>query len=224
MEQTGFHWSSLTRKLVMGMAGLFLITFLVVHLGINLTMLLPDEGVTFHKAVTFMTTNPLIKVMEVFLFGGLFLHMLIGAYLWLKNRMARPTRYYKMNSSKTSFLSKYMLYTGILVAVFLAIHFMNFYFVKLGWVDVPAGISDSHDFYNMAIALFSNSTYSLIYIVLMVVLAFHLYHAFQSAFQTFGWNHTRYTPIIKTLAVIYSVVVPAGFAVIPVYFMLFFKQ
>jgi succinate dehydrogenase / fumarate reductase, cytochrome b subunit len=222
MPQKTFYWTSLSRKLVMGLAGLFLITFLVVHLGINLTMLIPDEGVTFHKAVGFMTSNPLIKVMEIFLFGGLIIHMLIGAYLWLRNRLARPKRYYKINSSSTSFFSKYMLYTGGLVLVFLIIHFMNFYFVKLGWVNVPEGAKDSHDFYNMAIALFTTPLYSFIYLFLMIVLAFHLYHAFQSVFQTFGWNHTRYTPLIKFLAGLYSVIVPAGFAVIPVYFLFFF--
>jgi succinate dehydrogenase / fumarate reductase cytochrome b subunit len=222
MQQKKFYWSSLTKKLLMGLAGLFLITFLVVHLCINLTMLLPDEGVTFHKAVKFMTPNPLIKFMEIFLFGGLLLHMIIGAWLWLKNRLARPSRYFNFNKSQTSFFSKYMFYTGGLVLVFLFIHFLNFYFVKLGWVAVPEAAKDSHDFYNMAVALFSSNTYSVIYLILMVVLAFHLYHAFQSVFQTFGWNHTRYTPIIKALAVIYSVVVPGGFAVIPIYFMFFF--
>ena len=222
MPQKTFIWSSLTKKLIMGLAGLFLISFLLVHLSINLTMLLPDQGHTFHKAVTFMTTNPLIKIMEVFLFGGLFLHMLIGAWLWLKNRMSRPSRYHKANQSQTSFLSKYMIYTGGMVVLFLIIHFMNFYFVKLGWVEVPEAAKDVHDFYGMAVALFSDPKYSIIYIVLMIILGFHLYHAFQSVFQTFGWNHTRYTPVIKALALLYSIMVPAGFAFIPFYFLFFF--
>ncbi len=222
MQQKTFYWSSLTKKLVMGLAGLFLITFLVVHLIINLTMLLPDEGLTFSKAVKLMTTNPLIKVMEVVLFGGLFIHMIIGAWLWLKNRLARPNQYHNFNKSQTSFLSKYMIYTGVMVLIFLVIHFMNFYFVKLGWVAIPEGVEDSHDFYSMAIILFKSPVYTFIYLILMIVLAFHLYHAFQSVFQTFGWNHTRYTPIIKTLAVIYSIVIPLGFAIIPLYFMLIY--
>lgn len=222
MQQKKFFLSSLTKKLVMGLAGLFLITFLLVHLLVNLTMLLPDDGFTFQKAVGFMTTNPLIKIMEIFLFGGLLIHMLIGSLLWLRNRMARPARYHNLNKSATSFLSKYMFYTGGLILMFLVIHFMNFYFVKLGWVELPSAATNSHDFYNMAVALFSTPLYSIVYIVLMAVLGFHLYHAFQSVFQTFGWNHTRYTPLIKGLALLYAIVVPAGFASMPIYFLFFF--
>lgn len=115
-----------------------------------------------------------------------------------------------------------MIWTGLVILIFLAIHFMNFYFVKLGIVEPPAGVS-KHDFYTMAVLLFSNKIYSIIYIVLLVLLGFHLNHAFASAFQTLGLNHNRYTPAIKVIATIYSFVVAGGFIIIPVYFMFFFN-
>ena len=202
----------------MSLAGLFLMVFLLVHLTINLFMLLPDQGELFKMAVHFMTTNPLIKIFEVVLFSGFIIHMLVGIVLYIKNLMSRPVRYYKSNQSQTSFFSKYMIYTGAVVFIFLIIHFMNFYFVKLGFVSPPEGI-DKHDFYNMAIMLFSNKVYSLIYIALILLLGFHLNHAFQSGIQTIGFNHNRYTVCVKRFSTIYAIFITLGFCVIPLYFL-----
>lgn len=209
--------SSIGKKLMMGLAGLFLCAFLVVHLGINLLILLNDGGDAYRAGVEFMTTNILIKIMEIFLFGGFLLHIIYAIFVQIQNWFARPVRYAKTNHSQTSFFSKYMIHTGIILGIFLVLHFINFYFVKLGWVAVPEGAEGKHDFYNMVLNLFRNPVYSWIYIVFMVGLAFHLNHAFQSAFQTLGWNHKKYTPIINFVGTAYSVVVPAGFAIIPIY-------
>jgi succinate dehydrogenase / fumarate reductase cytochrome b subunit len=213
-------YSSVTKKVIVALAGLFLISFLVVHLSINLLMLVNDGGILFSEGVHFMTTNPVIKVFEVVLFGGFFIHILFAVILQIYNWIARPNRYKVEGFSHTSFFSKYMIHTGAIIFIFLAIHFTNFYFVKLELVEPPAGVG-RHDFYMMARLLFSSDFYSVVYIVLMVFLGFHLQHAFQSAFQTLGLTHSKYTPVIKAIGTIYSVVVPAGFALIPVYFMFF---
>ncbi len=210
--------SSLTKKLIMSLAGLFLMVFLLVHLTINLFMLLPDHGELFKGAVHFMTTNPIIKIFEVVLFSGFIIHMFVGVILWIKNACSRPVRYYKSNQSETSFFSKYMIYTGAVVFIFLIIHFMNFYFVKLGWVSAPEGI-DKHDFYTMAIMLFSNKLYSILYIILIALLGFHLNHALQSGIQTIGFNHNRYTVCVKRFSTFYAILITLGFCVIPLYFL-----
>jgi succinate dehydrogenase / fumarate reductase cytochrome b subunit len=208
----------------MAIAGLFLAVFLIVHLGINL-FILPLTGnhvEIFEAAVHFMTSNPVIKVFEVVLFGGFIIHILYGLILQIQNWLARPVRYKKEGYSHTSFFSKYMIHTGIVVFIFLVIHFINFYFVKLGWTEAPEGpmiVANSHDFYHMAINLFSSTWYSVIYIVLIVILGFHLNHAFQSAFQSLGLNHSKYTPFIKAVGTIYSILIPLGFISIPVYFL-----
>ncbi|MEI6749074.1 MAG: succinate dehydrogenase cytochrome b subunit [Bacteroidales bacterium] len=222
MSTINLSYSSVTKKIIMALAGLFLISFLVVHLSINLLMLLNDGGALFTEAVHFMTTNPLIKVFEIVLFGGFLIHILIGIIIQVYNWMARPNRYKVEGFSHTSFFSKYMIHTGAIVFVFLIIHFSNFYFVKLGLVEPPAGVKP-HEFYTMAQLLFSSDLYSILYIILMVFLGFHLQHAFQSAFQTLGLTHSKYTPVIKAIGTIYSIVVPAGFAIIPLYFLFFVK-
>jgi succinate dehydrogenase / fumarate reductase cytochrome b subunit len=210
----------------MSLAGLFLCTFLLVHLGINLMLLRNDGGEVFKIAVDFMTTNPLIKVMEIVLFAGFIIHIIWAMILQIQNWMARPGGYALSNHSQTSFFSKYMIHTGAIIFVFLCLHFMNFYFVKLGLSNAPQGVNPiegPHDFYDMAINLFTQPVYSVLYILFMIFLAFHLHHAFQSAFQTLGINHKKYTPVIKYIGLFYSIVVPAGFAFIPVYFLFFWK-
>lgn len=214
MSKPALVYSSITKKVIMALAGLFLITFLVLHLVINLLLLKNDGGVAYMTAVRFMTTNPLIKFMEIFLFGGFIIHILVGITLQIYNWMARPRRYKVEGFSHTSFFSKYMIHTGAIILTFLVIHFMNFYFKKLGWVAPPEGV-EREDFYKMALLLFSSEFYAILYMVLMVFLGFHLHHAFQSAFQTLGLNHSKYTPVIKALSTVYSITVSLGFALIP---------
>lgn len=223
MNSTLLKVSSITKKIVMACAGFFLIIFLMVHLGINLTLLRGDEGGWFNDASNFMATNYIVKIFEIFLFLGFLIHIIIGIIITLQNWAARPIGYNRTNRSQTSFFSKYMIWTGLIIFIFLAIHFMNFYFVKLGLVPVPEGAADKHDFYQMAINLFQSPLYSGIYIVLIIVLGLHLNHSFQSAFQTLGLNHDKYTPAIKAFSVIYAIVIACGFIIIPVYFLFFFK-
>jgi succinate dehydrogenase / fumarate reductase cytochrome b subunit len=205
----------------MGAFGLFLAMFLLVHLTINLLLLCGDGGKLFMAASEFMKTNIFIKVFEYVLFGGFFVHILFGVLVTLKNWASRPVRYFTPNKSTTSFFSKYMIYTGAIVFVFLLLHFMHFFFVKLGWVTAPAGV-DKHDFYTMAVMLFTNKIYSIIYIAFFLFLGFHLNHAIQSGFQTLGLNHNKYNATIKTVSTIYALIVTVGFTIVPVYFMFFF--
>jgi len=214
-------YSSITKKIIMGAFGLFLALFLLVHLSINLLMLAGDDGKMFTEASSFMTTNIFVKIFEYVLFGGFFIHILIGIIVTLKNWASRPVRYHVVNKSHTEFFSKYMIYTGIIIFIFLIIHFMHFFFIKAGWVQPPAGM-EPHDFYQMAIILFQNKLYSIIYIAFFIFLGFHLNHAILSGFQTFGLNHNKYNKAIKVVSMLYAVIVAGGFSIIPVYFMFFF--
>jgi succinate dehydrogenase / fumarate reductase cytochrome b subunit len=209
----------------MAFAGLFLVVFLIVHVGINL-LILPitaNHKEQFVAAVEFMTTNPVVKIIEYILFAGFIIHIFYGVILQLQNWRARPKRYKVEGWSHTSFFSKFMIHTGVVVFIFLVIHLMNFYFVKFGMVSPPQGkeiVLNNHDFYNMSINLFSNTGYSVLYIVLLLLLGFHLNHSVQSAFQSLGLNHSKYTPAIKWIGNIYSIVITLGFIIIPLYFII----
>jgi len=208
-------FSSISKKFVMALAGLFLLTFLPVHLIINL-MLLKSDPEPFNKAAHFMATFPLIKIMEVVLIGAILIHIAWGIYLQIQNWLARPVGYVSGNKSETSFFSRFMIWTGASVFTFLVLHFFNFYFIKLGLV---AG--NPEDFYSVAHNLFKIPAYNYIYLVCFALLGFHLYHAFSSAFQTLGLNHRLWTPVVKVVALIYAIILPAGFAFISITLRLF---
>jgi len=202
--------SSITKKLVMALAGIFLLLFLPVHLGINF-LLLNEDPVPFNEAAHFMATFPPIKIFEVVLLLTFLIHIVWGIILQIQNWMARPVGYKVTNYSQTSFFSKFMIYTGGIVLIFLVIHFINFYLMKLGMVE-----GDPENFYKEAHDLFQLPGYLVFYLFSFVILGFHLHHAFQSAFQTLGWNHHKYTPAIKAIGLIYSIIIPLGFFIIPI--------
>jgi succinate dehydrogenase / fumarate reductase cytochrome b subunit len=215
--------SSIGKKLIMSLAGLFLITFLVVHLGINLLLFL-DSKEPFNKAANFMASNPVIKVMEIILFGGFLLHMIYGLILSIQNMLARPIGYKKANFSQTSFFSKYMFHTAVVLLIFLVLHLLDFYikskfFGEVGTVHYDG--KEYHDLAGLVILRFHIGWVVIVYVIALLGLGFHLHHGFQSAFQTLGLNHPVYTPIIKALGVMYSIVVTLGFMSIPlvIYFL-----
>jgi len=221
MSSSFLHFSSITQKIWMALLGAFLLIFLLIHLSINLCLLRQDDGEWFNAAAHFMGTNYIVKGFEVVLFAGFIFHIVLGIILQIRNWMSRPVRYMVTNKSTTPFLSKYMIYTGGIVLIFLIIHFMNFYFIKLGWVgdDAPR-IDGEPNFYVIAHQLFSVPGYSILYIALFIVLGFHLYHAFESAFQSLGLNVKKYTPAIEKAGLIYSIIIPAGFIIIPLFFLI----
>jgi len=194
----------------MALAGLFLLTFLPVHLFINL-MLLKSESEPFNTAAHFMATFPLIKIMEIVLFGAIIIHISWGIFLQIQNWFARPVGYVSRNKSEVSFFSKFMIWTGAIILTFLIIHWFNFYFVKIGLVK-----GNPEDFYGMAHSLFKIPVYNIIYLTCFALLGFHLFHAFYSAFQTLGLNHRIWSPVIKIVALVYAILIPAGFAIIPI--------
>ena len=208
-------FSSISKKFVMALAGLFLLTFLPIHLIINL-MLLKGEPGPFNTAAHFMATFPLIKIIEVVLIGAILIHMSWGIFLQIQNWVARPVGYVSTNKSETSFFSRFMIWTGASVFTFLILHFFNFYFIKLGIVT-----GDPEDFYSLAHSLFKIPVYNYIYLGCFALLGFHLFHAFYSAFQTLGLNHRLWTPVVKIAALVYAIIIPAGFAFISITLWLF---
>ena len=220
MDSSSRKLSSITSKVIMALAGLFLVVFLLVHLGINLMLLADDGGRSFSAAATFMGTNPVIRLFEVVLFGGFLLHMVFGVLVSIRNRFSRPVRYQHKSLSETSPFSKYMFHSGIIVFIFLVLHFIDFYFIKIGLVAPPAGI-ERHDFYHRTLVLFADKGYSAIYMVGFLFLGLHLNHAFQAAFQTIGLNHNKYIESIRVASSLYSIIVAGGFMVIPIWFMFF---
>lgn len=208
-------FSSVSKKFVMALAGLFLLLFLPVHLAINL-MLLKSDPDPFNRAAQFMASFPLVKIVEIVLFAAILIHISYGIFLQIQNWLSRPSGYAVRNKSETAFFSRFMIWTGASVLTFLVLHFFNFYFMKLGLVE-----GNPEDFYSVAHDLFSIPAYNYIYLACFTLLGLHLFHAFSSAFQTLGLNHRIWTPVVNVFAWIYAIGIPAGFAFISITLWLF---
>jgi len=223
MSSTRFY-SSLTKKFIMSLMGLFLITFLFVHLIINLTILTDPTKETFNEAAHFMATNPLIQIFQWVLFGGFIIHIIFGVIVQLQNWAARPKGYKVKGSAEENPFSQWMIYTGIIVFIFLVIHFVNFFMIAKGIIPgiktVDVGGVEMEDLGQLILDLFKNGWYVAFYVVALALLGFHLDHGFQSAFQSLGLNHKKYTPFIKGVSRVIAIVLALGFIVIPliVYF------
>lgn len=201
----------------MSLAGLFLISFLLVHLGINLLVIFDSTYEKFNAAAHFMATNPLIQIFQWVLFIGFIIHIIYGIIVQLQNWSARPVKYQKKGYSELSYFSKFMIHTGVIVFVFLVIHFANFFIVaKFGHVkEITYGSETYENLGALIVALFKIGWYVVFYVFAILLMGFHLQHGIQSAFQSLGLNHWRYTPVIKTIGTVLSVVITLGFIAIP---------
>jgi succinate dehydrogenase / fumarate reductase cytochrome b subunit len=203
-------FSSVAKKFVMALAGVFLLLFLPVHLSINL-LLLKSNPEPFNKAAHFMATFPVIRIIEIVLIAAILIHISWGIYLQIQNWLARPVRYAARNKSETYFFSRFMIWTGLCILIYFIIHFTNFWFIRLGLIP-----GNSENFYALAHDLFKIPAYNIIYLTCFVLLGLHLFHAFTSAFQTLGLNNRIWKPILNTVAWIYAIVLPLGFATISI--------
>lgn len=229
----GIFSTSLGHKLVMSLTGLFLMLFLLVHMTMNATLMLNDvelfgrfwgEGELFNAGAHFMISNPLVRVMEPLLAAGFILHIVYATIITLRNRRFRPQGYAMQGGNRlTSWSSKNMYILGFLILAFLGVHLMNFFWA-FRYGEMPTLVQDGvtmDDSYSVVAGLFKSSVlYCLLYIAAAILLGLHLSHGFWSAFQTVGWNNRKWIDRLRWVAIVYSVVVAGGFAVIPLYFMI----
>lgn len=230
--------TSIGRKLLMSVSGLFLILFLFVHLFLNSFLLLDgvfgfERGQMFNAGVHFMGTNPLIKIIEPVLAIGFILHIIYSLILTLQNMKARGPQGYA-SGKKTSgieWASLNMLPLGIAVFSFLVVHLFNFYLKMKGFmpwepaeVEFPffGLIAKGEDAYSLVNETFKNLPIVIIYVVGSVALAFHLAHGFWSGFQTIGWNNKTWMPRLKCISTIVAIILGGGFSVIALAQYLFF--
>lgn len=206
--------SSLGKKLVMGITGLFLISFLMVHCFLNSLIFMNDGGETFNLGAEFMAKNWLIRAMEIVLFGGLLWHIIQAALLTRENKKARPVAYAASNPSANSkWYSRSMGLLGTILLIFLIIHLRHFWVVSRFTDEITSG---RETLFNEMKEVFSQLWVVILYCLAMVSLGYHLLHGFKSAFQTLGWNHVKYNSIIEKTGVIISIVLPVLFAAMPI--------
>lgn len=210
--------SSIGKKFMMAVTGSFLLIFLIIHLVGNITLFFGPGAFNAYVSALDLV-KPLIRVIEVVLLGAFVLHIFNGLKLWLENKRARGITY-KVNGSKenSTIFSRTMAISGSIILIFLVSHLATFF-----WrfnVHDPMGLATHHQYYDVVVYFLSMWWYSILYVVAMIFLGYHLNHGFQSAFQTFGWNHHRYFPVIEKIGTIYAIIMALGFASMPIYFLL----
>lgn len=230
MKWSDFFTSSVGKKLIMAITGLFLITFLLVHMGVNacifndLSFIDPnDNGDMFNRAADFMGKTVLIRIMELVLFLGFFLHIIQGIMLELQNRSRRKLGYeVAMGNKGSKWYSRSMGLLGTILLLFLILHWWHFWipsrFTHAG-LEEPISLSNgriSHDMFNLMKVTFTEWWVVAVYVVACISLAYHLLHGFQSAFRTFGLSNSRYLALVNSLGFAYSIIVPLIFALMPI--------
>jgi len=219
--------SSVGKKIVMALTGLFLVSFLVIHAGLNSCIFndlaffnSQDNGRMFNKAAHFMGSSVLIRIIEIGLFIGFLIHIVQGYILEVQNRTRRGTGYkVKMGSRGSTWYSKSMGLLGTLLLFFLIMHISHFWVpsrVTNELAPVQYGDMETHNLFARMVDVFQNKWIVVLYIIGCISLAWHLLHGFQSAFRTLGLHNKKYIGIVKTTGVLFSVFVPLLFALMPV--------
>lgn len=208
---------SIGKKVLMALTGLFLCSFLVIHLLGNLQLFYDDGGEAFNAYAKFMTSNPIIKVVSYGLYASIIFHAVLGLALVFKNKKTRPVRYAKNRGNQNSpWASRNMGVLGTIILIFIVIHMRSFWY-EYKWGSIELDQWGNKDLYAVTVVAFKELWYVILYVISMFAMAFHLVHGFQSAFQSLGINHKRYTPLIKSAGFAFSVLISAAFAAIPVY-------
>ncbi len=216
-----FFTSSVGKKFILSITGIFLMLFLIVHLSVNSLLMVGSDA--FNSAAHFMTTNTVVQILEPILALGFLVHIIFSAYITWQNQRLRPVRYKRINRwGSTTWPSRNMFILGGLILIFLVIHLSNFWWqVKFGELDqVEAHGAMVHDLYALVASLFIEKWwYDVLYILGALFLGLHLSHGFWAAFQSLGWSNDLWRRRLKRVAYAFAVIMGVGFASIPVYFL-----
>ena len=214
--------SSIGKKILVAFTGFFLIAYLIVHAAINAFIFFNDNGETFNTVASFMLHNYVIRILEVGLFAGFILHIVQGLIIWKQNNSARKIGYKKQNYLKEiNWNSRVMGWLGTFILLFLVMHLYHF------WINTKSELyfhGPEINLYGQMKEIFTNPVWFVLYMIGLASLLFHLLHGFKSAFETFGINNRKWTPVIRGIGIFYSVAICLLFASMPLAFMLGWLQ
>lgn len=213
--------STVGRKYIMGLSGLALVAFIVIHLAGNLTLFFGAEAFNSY-VLKLESLGPLIRLAELGLMAVFVFHIIFAFSVTSQNRAARKSRYaVKGNAGKPSrktMASQSMIYTGLVLLVFLVAHVWMFRFqTRVNPEQVIVHGAEVINLYKPVVAAFHNPVIAWAYTLVMLFLGSHLSHGFWSAFQSLGAYHPRYTPVIHGLGVLLAVLLAVGFLVLPLW-------
>jgi|SRR5690606_25562703 len=208
--------SSIGKKFTMALSALFLLIFLLQHFIINsMSVICPSA---FNEASHFMGLNPIVQfIIQPILVIAVVYHFVMGFVLEIQNKKARPVAYaVNKPQANSTWASRNMIWSGLVILAFLVLHFIDFWIPEISHKYVEFLPEDPTRYYDELLHKFENPIRVVAYVVAFFLLMMHLLHGFQSAFQSIGANHRRYTPFIKAFGKVFAIVIPIGFMLIAI--------
>lgn len=203
----------------MALTGLFLSFFLIIHLAGNLQLLLPETEakIQYNAYSEFLGGNPLVLAVSFILYACILLHTIDAIYLAVKSKKANGVSYSRDRRGRAStWYSRHMMALGIIIFVFLVIHFKDYWYVyKFG--DLPLDANGKKDLYTLVVVSFEQLWYVILYVIAIIALGYHLLHGVFSAHRTIGLFHPVYNRIIKVLGILFSIAITIGYIIIPIF-------
>ena len=217
MKWSELFTSSVGKKLVMSLTGLFLILFLVIHVSLNACIWANDGGKMFNEGAHFMGSSVVPRILEIGLMLGFLVHIVQGLVLEFQNRSKRKKGYkISMGNKGSKWYSRSMGLLGTLILIFLIIHLSDFWIPNRnnqGWL-----LGEELNLYERMKLIFQNELIVIVYILGCISLAWHLLHGFQSSFRTIGVSNKRYLALLNGIGIGFSLIVSLAFAMMPVSF------
>ena len=208
--------SSIGRKILMALSGIFLVVFLTQHFLINITSVFSEN--LFNTLSHFMGNNPLVQfILQPVLIFGVIFHFVMGFYLEISNSKSRKKNYSKYSgSSNASWISRNMIFSGGVILIFLVLHFIDFWIPEMNYKYVEVLPEDPNRYFEELVHKFESPIRTLIYSLSFIFLALHLLHGFSSSFKTVGVN-SKYYDLIQKATFIFSITIPLGFIFIAIF-------
>ncbi len=208
--------SSIGKKLLMALSGLFLVIFLTQHFLINITSVFSDS--LFNTLSHFMGTNAIVQfVLQPILIFGVIFHFVMGFYLEVINSMSRKNRYSSYSGGENAtWISRNMIFSGGVILLFLVLHFIDFWIPEINYKYIEVLPDDPYRYHEELVHKFVSPIRTLIYCISFIFLSLHLLHGFSSSFKTIGVDSKYYNSIQK-LTFLFSIIIPFGFIFIAIF-------
>ena len=208
--------SSIGRKILMALSGLFLVVFLTQHFLINITSVFSES--IFNMISHFMGTNPIVQfILQPILIFGVIFHFIMGFYLEIINRTSRGKNYSRyVGKDNSSWISRNMIISGGVVLSFLFLHFYDFWVPEMNYKYIEFLPNDPDRYYEELIHKFGNPVRVGLYCLSFIFLALHLVHGLSSSTQSLGTNN-KYATTIEKISFAFGIAIPLGFCFIALY-------
>lgn len=210
--------SQVGRKILTGLTGLFLVLFVIFHLGGNLAIFGEPDAMNRYS-LTLHNFGPLLWFARVGLLVTFIIHAWIGLSIWWNKRKARPQKYAVYSSkggpSKQSLSSRSMAFTGVVLIIFVIFHINTFAMGDMGTVMIDG--QQTHDIKSLVLETFQNPLYAFGYAFVMLLLGTHLGHGIWSAFTSLSIHNKKISAMIYSLGVVMAILLAVGFLFIPLY-------